>query len=125
MNIGVGSAQVGQWYQRRDKGELFQVTGRDEHSGTIEIQTFDGDLDEIDEDTWNELPLVLAEPPEDWTGPVDDVEPDDRGYTDGELPASHLAQPFEPMSTNQESWTELGAAEEEDEEPEPGTRRPQ
>jgi len=49
------------------------VTGYDEASSTIEIQTFEGDLDEIDEDTWKELPLDLAEAPEDWTGPVDEM----------------------------------------------------
>lgn len=113
MNISVGSAQVGQWYQRRDKGELFVVTGRDEHDGTIEIQTFDGDLDEIDEETWNELPLLLAEPPEDWTGPVDDVETDDLGYSDTENPPTH----WNPsLTATRESWTDSGVAEEESEE---------
>ena len=38
---------VGQWYLRREVDEILQVIGYDERSGTIEIQTFDGDLDEI------------------------------------------------------------------------------
>ena len=121
MNIGVGSAQVGQWYQRRDKGELFVVTGRDEHDGTIEIQTFGGDLDEIDEDTWNELPLTLAEPPEDWTGPVDDVEADDLGYSDTESPPTH----WNPsLTATRESWTEASGDGEPDEPEDRTSRRP-
>ena len=39
---------VGNWYSHRDKGELFQVVALDELSGTIEIQEFDGGIDEVD-----------------------------------------------------------------------------
>jgi hypothetical protein len=38
---------------------------------TVEIQTSDGDLDELDEEVWQSLPLALAEPPQDWTGSID------------------------------------------------------
>ena len=48
MNEQVGAARIGQWYQHLDKGEMFVVTGIDDRSGAIEIQTFDGDLDEIE-----------------------------------------------------------------------------
>jgi len=75
MNINVGAAQIGQWYMHLDKGEPFLVTGCDEKSRTIETQALDGDLDEIDEETWSSLPLALAEPPEDWTEAVDEAEP--------------------------------------------------
>ncbi len=85
MNMAVGRARIGQWYARWDKGEIFQVIGYDEDSRTIEIQTFDGDLDEIDEETWSALPLAFAEQPEDWTGPVDDVERDDLGYSETDM----------------------------------------
>ena len=75
MNINVGAAQIGQWYMHLDKGEPFLVTGCDEKSRTIETQALDGDLDEIDEETWRSLPLERAEPPEDWTEAVDEAEP--------------------------------------------------
>jgi hypothetical protein len=68
---------VGQWYLRRDMDEIFQVTGYDERSGTIEIQTFDGDLDEIEEDVWRALPLAPVEAPKDWSGSLDHLEQDD------------------------------------------------
>lgn len=79
---GVGRARIGQWYAHRDKGETFQVIGLDEDSQTVEVQTFDGDLDEIDQETWSALPLAFAAQPEDWTGPVDDVEREDLGYSE-------------------------------------------
>ena len=72
MNINVGAAQIGQWYMHLDKGEPFLVTGCDEKSRTIETQALDGDLDEIDEETWRSLPLERAEPPEDWTETIDE-----------------------------------------------------
>jgi len=75
MNINVGAAQIGQWYMHLDKGEPFLVTGYDEKSRTIETQALDGDLDEIDEETWRSLPLERAEPPEDWTETIDEAEP--------------------------------------------------
>jgi hypothetical protein len=65
---------VGQWYTRRDTKEVFLVTGYDDKSSTIETQAIDGDLDEIDADHWNLLPLAFADPPEDWTEALDEVE---------------------------------------------------
>ncbi len=116
MNSGVGRARIGQWYTRLDKGETFQVTGYDESSRTIEIQVFDGDLDEIDFDAWYALPLALAEPPEDWTGPVDDIEPDDLGYSETEMSEADWAEPLQPLRSEQskEAWQDTTAEDERD-----------
>jgi hypothetical protein len=73
----VGRAQVGDWYQNQEKEELFQVVSVDAASGTVQIQSFDAELDSIEVDDWEQMPLVLAAAPEDWTGPLDDIEPDD------------------------------------------------
>jgi Family of unknown function (DUF6763) len=97
MNTGVGRARIGQWYARSDKGESFQVIGCDEEARTIEIQTLDGDLDEIEQDTWAALPLALAEQPEDWTGPVDDVERDDLGYSETEMTGTDMSEPLRQL----------------------------
>jgi len=104
MHTEFGNPQIGQWYLREDKGETFQVTGYDDESRTIEIQTFDGDLDEIDAEVWPMLPLALAEPPEDWTGPVDDIEVDDLGYSETDMAAADWTQPLEPFPPVPESW---------------------
>lgn len=73
---------VGHWYNHLDKGDLFQVVALDEDYGTIEIQEFDGGLDEIDLEEWRQMDIESAAAPEDWSGPVDELEPDDLGYTD-------------------------------------------
>jgi hypothetical protein len=67
-------AQVGQWYTRLDTKQTFLVTGYDDKSRTIETQAINGDLDEMDDEIWNVLPLAFAEPPEEWTEAIDDGE---------------------------------------------------
>ena len=77
MSTAASHPEIGQWYERTNDGEIFQVTGIDEHAKTIELQAFDGAIDEIDAEAWAALPLELAESPEDWTGPIDNMEADD------------------------------------------------
>ena len=67
------------WYQHLDKGQKFRVVALNEEQGLIEIQHFDGDLEEIDQDTWYELDLEPSEPPDNWAGPIDIGELDDLG----------------------------------------------
>ncbi len=113
MNTYVVRPEIGQWYTRADKGEMFQVVGRDENSRAVEIQSFDGELDEIDTETWATLPLERVEPPEDWTGPVDDVETDDLGYSETEMVPADFTQLLQPVRVEGESWEEEAEPEEE------------
>lgn len=70
---------IGEWY-RHSGGDLFEVVALDEDDGTIEIQYFDGTVEEMDtedwEGQWADHTIEAADPPEDWTGSVD-VEPTD------------------------------------------------
>jgi hypothetical protein len=68
---------VGNWYRHLDKGQCFQVVAVDEALGTVEIQHFDGDLEEIDIDVWRQTPLEPADEPENWSGAFDVGELDD------------------------------------------------
>jgi hypothetical protein len=65
---------IGEWYQVRD-GELLEVVAIDEDDGTIEIQYFDGTVEEMDLTDWEAQrtkgEITDAEPPEDWSGSVD------------------------------------------------------
>lgn len=65
------------WYQRQDKGQAFQVVAVDEAAGLVEIQHFDGDVEELELETWYQMDLQPIEPPEDWSGPLDVGEVDD------------------------------------------------
>ncbi len=76
---------IGNWYRNEDTGNDFEVVALDEDAQTVEIQYFDGELEELDLDAWYELPLEAIETPEDWSGPFDELEPDDLGYDEEEL----------------------------------------
>ena len=85
---------ISQWYRHRDKGQHFYVTALDEAEGTVETQHFDGDLEEMDFDDWRQLSIETIEPPEDWTGPVDDVERDDLGYSETDMTSEDWDEPL-------------------------------
>lgn len=93
---------VGNWYRHLDKGQYFTVVAIDEEDGTVEIQHFDGDLEELDLADWPALDIELAEAPEDWTGPVDDVELDDLPYTETAMSAADWAEPLAETHTAEE-----------------------
>lgn len=76
---------IGNWYRNEETGNDFEVVALDEDAQTIEIQYFDGELEELDLDAWYELSLEAIEPPEDWSGPFDEMETDDLGYDEEEL----------------------------------------
>jgi len=76
---------VNKWYRDNDDGQLFEVVAMDEDDQTIEIQYFDGAVEELDFDTWAEMELTTAAPPEDWSGPFDDLEADD--LADPDIPS--------------------------------------
>lgn len=107
-----GIPEIGCWYSRKDKGEMFQVVGRDESTRAIEIQTYDGDLDEIDGDAWRMLPLERIEPPEDCNAPMDLGEPEDLGYSATEMSMEDWNQALAELREDGESWQDTDDEEE-------------
>jgi len=95
---------VGNWYCHLSKGQLFQVVGLDEDEGLVEIQRFDGDLEAIDLDTWMALDIELGEPPEDWTGPVDDLELDDLDYSATDMDRTEWRHSTAEYPQGRETW---------------------
>jgi hypothetical protein len=78
---------IGSWYRIRGS-ESFEVVAFDEDDGTIELQYFDGTVEEMDLEDWQAEQesgaLEGVEAPEDWTGSVDvDPEQDDQRETLG------------------------------------------
>ena len=57
---------VGQWYENVDENESFRVLSVDEDAELIEIEYLDGDVEEIDLETWRELDLDKTDEPEGW-----------------------------------------------------------
>ena len=71
---------IGNWYRNQETNNDFEVVALDEDAQTIEIQYFDGEVEELDLDAWYEQPIEAIETPEDWSGPFDELETDDLGY---------------------------------------------
>lgn len=72
--------EIGHWYENKDTGSLFEVVAIDD-KGLIATQYFDGEIEEIDTDTFLKLPLRTTEQPEDWGGPFE-VGTEDRFESD-------------------------------------------
>ena len=89
---------IGDWY-RNPSGVLFEVVAYDEDDGTIEIQYFDGTIEEMEREDWNaqwkDGSLEVGEAPEDWSGSVDGDPQEtgsmsDSGFMERDLHASPL-----------------------------------
>lgn len=84
---------IGHWF-RRPGGTLFEVVAVDEDGGTIEIQQFDGTIDEIDFESWPDMLLIEVDAPEDWSGSVD-MDPEDyTGRRSGDIPNGY----YDPLA---------------------------
>jgi hypothetical protein len=65
----------GQWYENLEEEESFRVLSVNEDSELLEIEYLDGDIEEIDLETWHEMDLERIEEPEGWSE-SDDEETD-------------------------------------------------
>jgi hypothetical protein len=69
---------AGQWYENIDENESFRVLSVDPDSELVEIEYLDGDIEEIDLDTWQEFDLDKIEQPEGWSAPEAEDEEDEK-----------------------------------------------
>jgi len=88
---------IGSWYQDKELGRVFEIVAMDEDDGTIEIQYFEGEIEELDIDTWYESSLNTIAAPEDWSGPYDDLVPDDFGDTENPVHPETWANPLDDI----------------------------
>lgn len=85
---------IGNWY-RHENGDIFEVVALDEKDDTVEIQYYDGTIEELDIDAWEQLEIEESEPPDDWTGSLDADDEDlgeisDRPNEDFDDPLDYL-----------------------------------
>jgi hypothetical protein len=62
--------RIGDWY-RNTTGDTFEIVARDDDDETLELQYYDGTVEELDAEAWEYLHPEPIEPPEDWTGSMD------------------------------------------------------
>src|SRR5579883_2549052 len=114
MESEANGPQIGQWYVRNDNGAMFQITGIDETAGSIEIQYFDGDIDEIEAQDWPQMMLEPTEAPEDCSGALDDVEREDLGYSETAIAPHERPAAFESLRSTTESVEDAAEPDERD-----------
>lgn len=90
--------EVGSWF-RAVEGGTFEVIAVDEDERTIDIQHFDGTLEELDLEAWTELAAEPIDPPEDWTGALD---LDDEDTPDDGEPRRDWDDPLDFVDENDE-----------------------
>ena len=89
------------WYQHLDKGQKFRVVALSETDGAVELQYFDGDIEEVSLDHWYELDIEPIEAPENWSGPVDVAEIDDLGTEVTDTSAEDWTAPLQEIKTGE------------------------
>ena len=70
---------IDQWYAHLDKGQRFFVVAINEEEKTVDIQHFDGEIQELSMNEWRNLQIELSVEPENWSGALDIAEQDDLG----------------------------------------------
>ena len=83
--------EVGNWFRRID-GNTFEIVAVEEGDRTIELQHFDGTLEEVDLAAGLELVAEPIDPPEDWSGSMD---VDGTDLPPGEEPHQEFSNPLD------------------------------
>lgn len=94
------------WYEHHDKGQMFRVIAFDEDEGVIEIQHFDGDVEELTLDEWNAMNIAPCEEPENWLGAIDVGEEDDLGTEITDTDEEDWSDSFQEVHLEEESRDE-------------------
>ncbi len=88
---------VGHWYKRPGRA-IFEVVAVDDAARTVELQFYDGTVDELDREAWDTAFLQHAEPPEDYSGSLDlpadnyEAKQDDDVHQHWDDPLTYLEQ---------------------------------
>lgn len=60
--------QRGQWYKRLDLDAHFEVVAIDRDDECIEVQYYSGEIEEIEQTSWDLLDIAPVAPPDNWSG---------------------------------------------------------
>ena len=71
--------RIGDWY-KNTLGDAFEIVAQDEEDDTLELQYYDGTVEELDLEAWGSMHPQPIEPPEDWTGSMDVAREDVQGF---------------------------------------------
>ncbi|HEY0635886.1 MAG TPA: DUF6763 family protein [Gammaproteobacteria bacterium] len=92
---------IGDWYITQEGGS-FEVIAVDPDEAVVEIQYFDGAIEELDMESWYAMEIKPREAPEDWSGPFDDLEKDDFGDTEQARHPDEWSNPLDSLDWEKE-----------------------
>ena len=75
---------AGQWYENVEEDDSFRVLSIDPDTELVEIEYLDGDIEEMDLDTWHEMDLERIEEPEGWASEDDDEDDEEEDEEEDE-----------------------------------------
>ncbi len=101
----------GQWYENLEEDESFRVLKVDEDAELVEIEHLDGEIEEIDLETWHEMDLEATQEPEGWSE-EDEEEDEEDDWDEDEDDEDEDEDEDEDDDDDDEDWDE---DEEEDE----------
>jgi hypothetical protein len=90
---------IGTWYQDATEDQIFEVVAVDEDAGFVEIQYVDGEVSELDFETWQQMLLLSAKPPEDWRASYE-LSNEDRSATDDIYIPDQWSDPFSDLDSD-------------------------
>ena len=93
---------VGQWYENIDENESFRVLSVDEDAELVELEYLDGDIEEVDLETWHELDLDKIDEPEGWAGSAEDEDEEE----EEEEEKDDLDETWDEDDEDDEDWDE-------------------
>lgn len=101
--LALTDLNVGQWFKKIG-GQVFEIVAIDEKAGTIEIQYFDGAIEDIEAASLLDEQWSAIAAPEDWSGSLD-LERQDYGVDTGELYAHEwdMASPLDRLDMHHDS----------------------
>jgi hypothetical protein len=97
---------IGNWYCHLDKGQCFFVVAVDERARIVDVQHFDGEVEEFDFATWYQLDIEVCEAPENWSGPIDFDNVDDLGTQITDTRASDWNEPLDEFGSKEDNLSE-------------------
>ncbi len=89
---------IDQWYRHLDKGQEFVVVATDDDAKTIMLQYFDGSLEEIDRDDWEQLEIEPTAEPENWLGAYDELDDSETLFADTEMNQEEWDEPLDELA---------------------------
>lgn len=73
---------IGQWYRNATLSDIFEIVAVDSDESLIEIQYFDGQIEELDLEYWHQYPSIEIAAPEDFSGAYEIPKEDLLDYKD-------------------------------------------